>query len=257
MDSVCLINFHYQNHPIYKLIVVANRDEEYNRPTKEAHFWEDEPMILAGRDLHQMGTWLGVTKTGKFAALTNYRDPSLPVAPKSRGEIVTDFLTKDLNPEEFIQLLKENRADYGGYNVLIGNGDVLYHYNNVLDESNPILPGTYSLSNASLNTPWPKVTKGKNTLQQIVTDKNGLFKIEELFEMMTNHAFASDEELPNTGVGIELERLLSPMFIQIPQYGTRCSTVVLISHQNQITFVERTFDEGNLKFERKFEFTAK
>ncbi|HWL25910.1 MAG TPA: NRDE family protein [Ureibacillus sp.] len=251
---MCLINFHFKNHQKYKLIVVANRDEEYNRPTKEAHFWEDESTILAGRDLLQMGTWLGVSKNGKFAALTNFRDPSLPIAPKTRGEIVKDFLTSDKNPEEFITLLRGNRHLYGGYNIVIGNGDSLYHYNNIFDESNKITPGTHSLSNCTLNTPWPKVVKARNKLEQIASQKDSTLRIDQLFEMVSDKTLAPIEELPNTGVGLELEKLLSPIFIQMSHYGTRCSTVVLIDRNNKITFVERTYHNGEFQFDQTFEF---
>lgn len=253
---MCLINFHFNNHPKYKLIVVANRDEEYKRPTKEAHFWEDEPSILAGRDLKQMGTWLGVSKSGKFAALTNYRDLSLPDAPRSRGEIVKDFLASNLSPEEFILSLKEKRQQYGGYNVLIGSGDELYHYNNIFDEKNNISAGTYSLSNCTLNTPWPKVEKGKRKLAQLVSKMENELEIEQLFNMVLDQTQAPIEQLPNTGVGVELEQLLSPLFIQMPHYGTRCSTVVLIDKNDHITFVERTFHKGKFFFDKRYEFVV-
>lgn len=253
---MCLINFHFQKHPKYKLIVVANRDEEYNRPTKEAHFWEDEPTILAGRDLLQMGTWLGVSKSGKFAALTNYRDPSLPDAPKSRGEIVKDYLTSNIQPEEFITMLKVNRQQYGGYNVLFGSSDELYHYNNIFDETNRINPGTYSLSNCTLNTPWPKVEKGRTELEKIVSQTERDIEIEQLFKLVTDRTKAPIDALPITGVGLELEQLLSPMFIHMPQYGTRCSTVVLIDSNDHITFVERTFHNGEFLFDQAYEFAA-
>ena len=253
---MCLINFHFQNHPKYKLIVVANRDEEYKRPTKEAHFWEDEPTILAGRDLQQMGTWLGISKSGRFAALTNFRNPKLPNAPKSRGEIVKDYLTCYLDPIEFISNLKENRHQYGGYNILIGDGNELFHYNNIFDESIKISPGTYSLSNCSLNTPWPKVKKGMKELNYLTSQLKSEIEIEQLFKLVSDRTTAPVEELPDTGVGLELEQLLSPMFIQMPHYGTRCSTVLLIDANNHVTFVERTYEDGEFLFDKKFEFTA-
>lgn len=249
---MCLVNFHFQNHPTYKLIVVANRDEEYDRPTKHAYFWEDAP-ILAGRDLLQMGTWLGISKNGKFAAITNFRDPTLPLAPKSRGEIITDFLTKDIPPKEFIEYLSKNRSLYGGYNVLLGNSDELYHYNNIFDETNVIAPGTHSLSNCSLNTPWPKVVKGKKYLSELV-ESGKPFTIEDLFKINTDKERAPDHELPETGVGLEMERCLSPMFIKIPNYGTRATTVLLIDKENNVTFVERTFHEGEFLYDHSFQF---
>lgn len=253
---MCLINFQFKKHHTYQLIVVANRDEEYDRPTKEAHFWEDDPTILGGRDLKQMGTWLGVSKSGRFAAITNFRNPTLPVAPKSRGEIVTDFLSTHHEPLQFIEQLKESRQQYGGYNVLLGNRDVFYHYNNIFDETNEIEPGTYSLSNSTLNTPWPKVKKGRSELEKILSTKDSQFDIESLFGMVYDQEKAPLEELPDTGVGNELEHLLSPMFIQMPNYGTRCSTIVLIDKNNHFTFVERTYKNGQFQFDKSFEFTA-
>ncbi|MFP3917329.1 NRDE family protein [Lysinibacillus telephonicus] len=254
---MCLINFHFQDHPLYKLIVVANRDESYARPTKRAGFWDDEPNILAGRDLLQMGTWLGVSRQGRFAAITNFRDPSLPERTKSRGEIVRMFLSESRSNKEFIDELKNSRELYGGYNVLVGDGNQLMHYNNILDEINEIQPGTHSLSNYSLNTSWPKVVKGKQRLYEYLQSNPGRIECEELFKIVDDITVANDEDLPDTGVGIELERLLSPIFIKMPNYGTRCSTVVLINKNNEITFVEKTFQEGKYQFETKYEFKIK
>lgn len=250
---MCLINFSFHQHPLYKLIVVANRDEFYERPTKEAHFWNDEPTILAGRDLQQMGTWLGVSKNGRFAAITNYRDPSLPEVRRfSRGEIVRNYLTSNDNPETFISKLAEKREDYAGFNVLLGNGNQLVHYNNIFDEKTEILPGTHSLSNHTLNTPWPKVVKGKTCLHEII-EKNNV-EVDELFQLLLDNEQAPDDKLPNTGVGIEMERALSSLFIHLPNYGTRSSTVVLIDQNDQVAFVERTFNGGSFKFEKRFDF---
>lgn len=250
---MCLINFHFQAHPTYKLIVVANRDEEYNRPTKFAHFWEDAS-ILGGRDLLQMGTWLGVTKTGKFAAITNYRDPKRAQGKKSRGNIVRDFLIENIHPKKFIEKLSKTRTLYGGYNVLLGDSNELYHYNNVFNETNVITPGTHSLSNCTLNTPWPKVVKGATYLKEVIKKSTKTIDIEQLFQINTDEEIAPDDKLPNTGVGIELERLLSPLFIKMPNYGTRATTVVLFDKNNQVTFVERTYHEGTFLYDHRYSF---
>lgn len=252
---MCLVNFHFQNHPKYKLIVVANRDEFYERPTKPAHYWEDEPNILAGRDLLQMGTWLGISKKGRFAAITNYRDPSLPETGRySRGEIIRHFLTNGTEPDIFMEELIKERENYGGYNVILGDPNGLYHYNNVLDESKDINAGTHSLSNHSLNTPWPKVVKGRTRLNEYIQTNQEEVSIDMLFNLVTDRSTADDGELPHTGVGVEMERLLSPMFIKIPNYGTRSSTVLLVDKEDRVTFVERTFKEGDFQFEKKYEF---
>ena len=252
---MCLVNFHFQDHPIYQLIVVANRDEFYERPTAAAHFWKDEPTILAGRDLAMMGTWLGVTRDGRFAALTNYRDSSLPeTGQKSRGEIVSDFLAGKETPAEFIGRLTKNKDHYGGFNVIVCDGKTLLHYNNIMNELNEITPGTHSLSNHSLDTPWPKVVKGKERLAKYVRANQRQLEIEALFNIVSDRKRAADAELPLTGVSLEMERALSPLFIQIPNYGTRCSTVVLVDKAGQVSMIERTFEEGAFKEDNHFTF---
>jgi uncharacterized protein with NRDE domain len=253
---LCLINFHFHDHPTYKLIVAANRDEFYQRPTAPASFWKDQPNILAGRDLLQMGTWFGVTKSGRFAALTNYRDPKLPETGEfSRGEVVRSFLAGEQSPEEFLQRLKLDRNKNAGYNVLIGDGDKLFHYNNFLDESNEITPGTHGLSNATLDTPWPKVVKGKQMLQNYVSNHKEM-DANELFRITSNSEQANDEDLPNTGVGIELERILSSLFITSHEYGTRSSTVLLIDKENNVSFQERTYQLGKFHREKQYTFSV-
>ncbi|MEK4520612.1 NRDE family protein [Psychrobacillus sp. FSL W7-1457] len=248
---MCLVNFQFQTHPTYPLIVVANRDEFYERPTESAHFWEDHPSILAGRDLLQMGTWLGVSKAGRFAALTNFRDPQLEPGHLSRGEIVRNFLIGHQDPLDFIEELKKNRDSYGGYNIVIGDSHQLFHYNNILDEMNEVSPGTHSLSNHTLNTPWPKVEKGKQSLAEHLLLDN--IEVGPLFDLLTDESVAKDSELPDTGVGIELERSLSPLFIKMPNYGTRSSTVLLMDENQNITFAERTYYKGKMHSEKFFE----
>lgn len=251
---MCLINFQFHNHPTYPLIIVANRDEIYHRPTQSARFWEDEPSLLAGRDLLQMGTWLGITKQGRFAALTNYRDPSIDVTGKiSRGGLVKEFLTSDQSPQQYLTQLKNTKENYAGYNLLFGTVQQLFHYNNILDEKSEISPGTHGLSNNTLNTPWPKVIKGKQMLE-VYTSTTKNLDINQLFQTIADSEKASDEELPDTGVGIELERMLSPLFIRTPDYGTRSTTVLLIDQNNQVTYVERSYDKGEFKEENVFSF---
>ncbi|MFD1205233.1 NRDE family protein [Sporosarcina contaminans] len=251
---MCLINFHFQDHPIYRLIVAANRDEFYERPTAPAHFWEDQPHLLAGRDLSQHGTWLGITKNGRFAALTNYRDPSEQKKEiRSRGEIVTAFLDSDMTAAEFLKSLQLKRSEYAGFNVIAGTVDELFYYSNVENEVKEISAGTHGLCNHFLNTPWPKVIKGKMDLHRIVEQKRAI-QPSELFGVLQHAEPFPDEQLPNTGVGKQLERILSPLFIKSEGYGTRSSTVLLIDHENTITFVERTYRDGIFMEERSFSF---
>ncbi|MFC4408924.1 NRDE family protein [Chungangia koreensis] len=251
---MCLINFQLHAHPKYKLVVAANRDEFYGRPTAPAAFWEDEPNLLAGRDLLGMGTWLGITKSGRFAALTNYRDPSEIAEGKiSRGEIVRDFLTGDMHAEEYLKELHENKDRYNGFNLIVGTPDELYYYSNIAGKVEKVQPGTHGLSNHLLDTPWPKVVKGTTNLRKYA-EQNADLAPKALFEILANAEQASDEELPETGVGIDLERSLSSLFIRIPDYGTRCSTVVLVDQQNQVTFSERTYENGEFVKDRTFSF---
>lgn len=251
---MCLINFQFQEHPNYKLIVAANRDEFYNRPTAPAHFWEDKPTILAGRDLLQMGTWLGITKQGRFAALTNYRDPAHMTNDKtSRGEIISNYLIGDVSPKDYLTSLNVKKEDYNGFNLIIGTPDHLLYYNNIEGDVVDIHTGTHGLSNHFLNTPWPKVTNGKKMLHNYVM-KQEVVQPNELFDILSNVETAEDSHLPNTGIDIELERQLSPLFIKTAEYGTRCSTVLLVDKDNNVTFVERTYENGFYKDVNHFTF---
>ncbi|MFD2042918.1 NRDE family protein [Ornithinibacillus salinisoli] len=252
---MCLINFQFHEHPQYKLIVAANRDEFFKRPTAQAHFWEDVPNVLAGRDLLQMGTWLGITKQGRFAALTNFRDPAhMGTGKKSRGDIVRRYLAGHAEPQNFLQSIQKEKEEYFGFNVILGNPDQLYYYNNIQNEISEINKGeTHGLSNHFLNTPWPKVVKGRKNLYHYVMETPKI-DVDQLFQILLDAEEAPDEELPNTGIGAELERKLSSLFIHLPDYGTRSSTVLLIDHNNQVTFVERTYHDGKYVGEKEYTF---
>lgn len=251
---MCLINFHFQAHSNYKLIVAANRDEFYKRSTATAHFWEDYPTILAGRDLEQYGTWLGITKNGRFAALTNYRAPDYMLSGKySRGALVSNYLLGNETPATYIKNIQPDQEHYSGFNLLVGDADQLMYYNNINDSVTDIELGTHSLSNHFLNTPWPKVVKGKKRLHAYVTEHETIDP-EELFTILADDERASDDRLPDTGVGLALERQLSPLFINFEDYGTRCSTVLLISKNNDVIFIERTYHQGKYIGEEIFSF---
>ncbi len=249
---MCLINFQFKHHPKYKLVVAANRDEFYGRPAQKAHFWEDAPEILAGRDLAQMGTWLGVTKSGRFAALTNFRDPSLPETGKiSRGALVKDYLASDLDPVSFLKTIVPEA--YTGFNVLMGDADKLYYYNNLEQNIVDVAPGTHGLSNHYLNTPWPKVVKGRTLLSDYLKNVSEVIP-DHLFDILHDSEQAEDHHLPATGVGLEFERVLSPIFIKTPDYGTRSATVLLIDYDNNVTFAERVFENGEFAGQNVFDF---
>ena len=200
-----------------------------------------------------MGTWLALSKNDRFAAITNYRDPRYFKGARSRGEIVTNFLMDNRSMDEFLAELIANRDEYGGFNVLLYDRHRFVHYNNILNEVNEITPGTHSLSNHSLNTPWPKVVKGRENLHKIISTHQKELPIEKLFDLLADETVAPDEELPHTGVGIEMERHLSSIFIKIPNYGTRTSTILLLDNENRVTFVERTYENGEFQFDNQVE----
>jgi len=242
---MCLILFAYQTHPVYPLMIAANRDEFYKRPTASAHFWEDYPEILGGRDLEKMGTWMGVTKSGRLAALTNYRDPKENTFGKhSRGEIVKNALTYNGPMVEFMESLQEKHSSYPGYNLLAGSIHELYYYSNRGKKLEIIKPGIHGVSNHLLNTPWPKVVEGKKGLSMLM-DSHPPELIEQLFKLLQKAEPFPDDHLPQTGVSHEWERTLSPLFIKSEGYGTRSSTVILFSRKN-IEFIERTFTEEKM-----------
>lgn len=254
---MCLILFQLQKHPKYKLILAANRDEAYNRPTKHALFWEDNPEVLAGRDLLQMGTWLGITSSGRIAALTNYRNPGhMKSGKKSRGHIVSDYLAGNENSGVYLKQLSKKKHDFVGYNVIVGDSDHLMYYNNIEDTITSIKPGTHGLSNHFLNTPWPKVEAGKSRLQYYL-NQTDVVDPNELFQILSDREEANKSSLPNTGVGLHLEKKLSPMFIKMPDYGTRSSTVLTIDYENFVSFSERTFESGELINEVNYQFQIK
>lgn len=251
---MCLINFQLNNHSKYKLVMAANRDEEYSRPTEAAHYWQDHPDILGGRDLRGMGTWLGITKKGKISALTNIRNTKelLSTHQRSRGHLVSNYLTGNQNPAEYLRGVSEAGKDYAGFNLLVGNQDEIFYLNNYDNEVKRVGQGVHGLSNHHLNTPWPKVVKGKDGLEAIMENKDS--DVEDLFRLLRDNDTAENEELPDTGLAQDIEKNLSPLFINMDKYGTRCSTVILIDQRNNVTFVERTYLNGEQTGEEAFEF---
>ncbi|MCZ8511781.1 NRDE family protein [Paenibacillus filicis] len=248
---MCLILFAYRAHPAYKLVVAANRDEFYDRPTAPLHYWEDHPGVLAGRDLLKMGTWLGVSRTGRFAALTNYRNPKENTEGKrSRGELVADYLTDQTSPEQYMQAAASKRHFYPGYNLLAGDSKELYYYSNIEDRVRRLEPGIYGISNHLLNTDWPKVRQGREGLARILgEEREGL--TDRLFSFLQTADPAPDHLLPSTGVSLEWERRLSPMFIRSEAYGTRSSAVVLVTEENMM-IRELVYTKEGIN-ERKFD----
>ena len=240
---MCIIFFVYNQHPKFPLILLANRDEFYNRPTKAAHVWEDFPDILAGKDLVGGGTWLGVTKQGRFAAVTNYRDPLAPIGKLSRGNLVADFLKSDEQAEDYLQSVQSKAREYSGFNLLVGEVNArkneIFYFSNRNEDIKKLGAGLYGLSNHLLDSPWRKVENGKAVLAEIITGED--FKKESFFELLKDESLADDADLPDTGIGYEKEKLLSAIFIKTPVYGTRCSTVLTFDKDFQSDFEERVF----------------
>lgn len=238
---MCLILFAWQAHPDYALVVAANRDEFFHRPTASAHFWTDQSGILAGRDLEQGGTWLGLKSDGRFAAVTNFRKPGEVVAgAPSRGLLISDFLTAAQSGETFLEAFTPGAARYNGFNLLASDGQVLWHYSNRGGPPQAVSPGVHGLSNHLLNTDWPKVVSGKARLRQLIARD---FVADDLLALLDDTTIAPDETLPATGLSIDRERLLSAARIVSPGYGTRCSTVVMIRRDGETEFCERSFHE--------------
>lgn len=254
---MCLIAFNTNQHKKYKLILIANRDEFYPRPTATAEFWDDYPYVLGGRDLESFGTWMGISQSGRISALTNYRDPTLERKRKtSRGDIVADYLIGQESTENYLDELKKSATDYNGYNLVVGSADQLYYYSNQIDDYYALESGTYGLSNHLLNTPWPKVISVKSKLDSYINAHQEI-NPNDLFRILVDKTKADDELLPTTGVSEKLEKQLSPIFIKTENYGTRASTVLLIDYNNNVNFIERTFNDGELKSENAFTFKIK
>jgi uncharacterized protein with NRDE domain len=237
---MCVLFIAYKHHPRYPLIVLANRDEFYDRPTAAAARWEDHPHVTAGRDLVGGGTWLGIADGGRFAAVTNYRDPSRPTGSVSRGRLVADFLIGNAEPATYMEGIAEHANEYSGFNLIAGSIEFLFYFSNASDESpRRLTPGVYGLSNHLLNTPWPKVSNGLAAFERLISEKK--FSREKGFALLADNTLAADPDLPETGVGIERERILSPIFIRTAVYGTRSSTIVRSDLEGNLELDERVF----------------
>ena len=239
---MCLILMAYDSHPDYKLLLAANRDEFYERPTAPLEIWTDEPRIAAGRDLRGGGTWMGVSPDGRLAALTNYRDPqdTKPNAP-TRGTLVTDFLSGHSPARAFLKNLRRTADAYNGFNLVVYDGDELCFLSNREGKVRSIRPGWHGLSNHLLDTPWPKVARGVTLFKTVVA--GSIPSPEAVFEVLGDRTLPPDETLPETGVGLEWERILAPLFIKSPVYGTRSSSLVTIDRRGRLDFYERTHDD--------------
>lgn len=253
---MCLILVAWQSHPDYALVVAANRDEFYARPAAPVHWWDDAPHVLAGRDraevIGEPGTWMGITADGRFGALTNYRAPSEKrTDARSRGELVAGFLRGSQSPGRYVADLSDGDAprspnSYNGFNLLAGDLHDLWWYSNRAPGGQPrrLKPGLYGLSNALLDTPWPKVRSRVGALAETLAADSGAAhaSAEPYLQLLADTRQAADFELPETGVAPEWEKLLSSAFIRSPSYGTRASTVLRVRHDGRFDLSERSFD---------------
>jgi uncharacterized protein with NRDE domain len=245
---MCLIAFAWRAHPQISLLVAANRDEWRDRPAAPATWWDDAPHVLGGRDLQAGGTWLGVTNRGRFAAITNFRDPSArkTVAP-SRGQLVADFLRGEMPPKAYLADLAPRAGAFNDFNLLVGEGASLMIFSSREGVMEEVPPGVHALSNHRLDEPWPKVGESKSNIHgllQAEMTENEL--LERSLTALSNASVAPDHVLPNTGVGLEWERRLSPALIVGADYGTRCSTTLLIA-RGHAAFAEHTRNaQGNI-----------
>ena len=260
---MCLILFAYRQDPDFPLILAANRDEFHGRPTIEASYWQPagasgDGRILAGKDKLAGGTWLGVSEAGRFAAVTNIRNPAqVSDKPRSRGELTSDFLIGSPSASDYCQQVAQRGHEYAGFNLLVSDGEQLCYINNRDGETHVLKPGIYGLSNSALDTDWPKVSTGKTRLQALLN--SGEPSTDRLLAMMADRTKAPDESLPATGVPQALERTLSATFIldENLDYGTRCSTALIMDSRGEYRFSERNFDNtGALTSHHHFESAA-
>ncbi|MFP4476958.1 MAG: NRDE family protein [Desulfatibacillaceae bacterium] len=242
---MCIAVFAYKMHPGFPLVLAANRDEFYERPTRAAHYWRDHPYVFGGLDEQEGGTWMAMGQDGRLGLLTNYRDPSSvrDDAP-SRGHLVRDFIAQSLSAREWLEELRKTADRYNPFNILCGRYNDLYWFNSRLGEVQRVEPGLHGLSNAYLDTPWPKIKRAKRGLEHALSLEMRHWP-DVLFDILTDTTQAPDDQLPDTGVGIECERMLSPVFIKSPTYGTRASTIVVATRTGDVYCEERTYDPND------------
>jgi len=237
---MCLILFSFRAHAEHELVLLANRDEFHDRPTQQADFWVDAPDVIAGRDLQSGGTWLGVTTGGRMAAVTNVREPGRTVVDaRSRGDLVRSFLLSRESALAAADSMYREKEAFNGFNLLLYDTDTLVYLSNRTSGGPHVMePGIYGLSNAALDTPWPKVEKGKAALRRALAE--GSLDTHALLSILEDTSVADDESLPSTGVPLDWERTLSAACICSESYGTRASTIVRIAGDGGISLMEKT-----------------
>ncbi|MBA3486673.1 MAG: NRDE family protein [Lysobacter sp.] len=246
---MCLIALAWQSHPRYRLAMIANRDEVHSRPSAPAGPDPERSDVYGGRDLVLGGSWLLASSRGRLAAVTNVRvGPNLPVALRSRGDLVRDFITSDADSAQWLASLEATAQDYGHFNLLAWDGvDLMFASNHPQFTRYPVAPGLHAMSNGAFDAPWPKSAHATGALSDWMKSPPAVSSVDghavliaPLLDALTDTTTAPDQALPDTGVGLELERMLSPPFVLDDRYGTRCSTVVLVDGDS-ISFAERRY----------------
>jgi len=238
---MCLLTFAWKIHPEYKLIFISNRDEFYHRPTAPLHPWESSPKIWAGKDLEAGGTWMGANEKGDWTALTNYRDlKNIMEEAPSRGMLTLNYLQKEIAPETYLQNIAGKARRYNGFNLLVGNTEEVFYLSNYENKIRKLDKGIYGLSNHLLNTDWFKVRTLRADFEQII-QQNSFSEI-DFFQILQNTTTPPDEDVQQTGLSKDMERMLAPPFIVSEKYGTNSSTVFLMDYENRVQFFEKYYN---------------
>ncbi|MDY0250239.1 MAG: NRDE family protein [Pseudomonas sp.] len=233
---MCLIVFAWQPNSRQPLLLLANRDEMHARPSAPLAQWSDQPSVYAGRDLEAGGTWLGISEQGRFAALTNIRDMSLPLGRQSRGALVSDYLTAQETPQAYLQQVATQVSQYSGFNLLVGDLQSIWYLSSTQPRPMRLVPGVYGLCNGSLDTPWPKLVRARSLFSERLQASD-----QSLFELMQDQQRAADDQLPDTGVGLPMERMLSSLFIHGETYGTRATSLLRRFEDGTVSLAERSY----------------
>ncbi|NLY13839.1 MAG: NRDE family protein [Gammaproteobacteria bacterium] len=233
---MCLVVFAWQPHSRQPLLLLANRDEVHGRPSAALAQWADQPAIYAGRDLDAGGTWLGVAEHGRFATLTNIRDTSLPLGVQSRGALVSNYLASGQTPKAYLHEVAADLSHYSGFNLLVGDLNSIWYISSTQPRPIRLTAGIYALCNGSLDTPWPKLVRVRSLFAQHLHAPDA-----RLFELMQDEQRADDDQLPDTGVGLVMERMLSSIFIRGEVYGTRATSLLRRFADGSTTLVERSY----------------
>jgi uncharacterized protein with NRDE domain len=263
---MCLVVFAWKSHPDYKLILAANRDEIHTRPTQDAHWWPDQPRVLAGRDLQAGGTWLAVGRQGRFATVTNYRETPKPrLGLRSRGEIAANFVASDHSALAYLDTIDDD--SYAGVSTLAVDRDTMCYASNRGDKTTLLTPGIYGLSNASLDTPWPKLLRSRKALAALI--ESNTVNPTELLRLLADRTPAPNSDIDNTNMPFKQARAMTAPFIvgesansakghsENMPYGTRCSTTLLLTTDNRVHFCERRFrPDGSNSGESVFDFSG-